>query len=382
MADLRVFISSTCYDYSLLRSELRNFIVSLGYEPIMSDFSDVLYDPRIHTHLSCVDEVNNCDMLVVIIGSRFGGKSVPEALKAIDFSAIASLSSPKASIDPSKPISITQLEVLKAIECNVPVYVFIEKKVYYEHEVYEKNKNNSDILDKIVFPAIDKPETAKYIFGFIDYIRLRTIGNSIFQFERINDIEDILKKQWSGYFQRLLFEQRHRTNENRRMDTLDEKFEVLKTAILSSIENVDQRETARGVVRFKRLFEFLFSLGLSIKDLCSFDSTYRELLCYAGISDIVSSQDLDPDLIRGISSRHTFLILNDDSFFDVRYPKGIVLEYENDWNSFTQLSQKSKEIILDALYEMFHPNMTIRHHPEPFSAFLNKYSRYSDDSDE
>ena len=56
MAGLRVFVSSTCYDFALLRSELRNFIVSMGYDPIMSDYADVLYDPRIHTHTSCIDE--------------------------------------------------------------------------------------------------------------------------------------------------------------------------------------------------------------------------------------------------------------------------------------------------------------------------------------
>ena len=64
MAELRVFVSSTCYDLSLLRSQLRTFIKNMGYEPIMSDYEDVLYDPRIHTHKSCVDEVKNCDILI------------------------------------------------------------------------------------------------------------------------------------------------------------------------------------------------------------------------------------------------------------------------------------------------------------------------------
>ncbi|HBE5548536.1 TPA: DUF4062 domain-containing protein, partial [Escherichia coli] len=36
MAGLRVFVSSTCYDLSLLRSQLRIFIQNLGYEPMMS----------------------------------------------------------------------------------------------------------------------------------------------------------------------------------------------------------------------------------------------------------------------------------------------------------------------------------------------------------
>lgn len=65
MAGIRIFVSSTCYDLSVVRSELRAFIQSMGYEPIMSDYSDVLYDPRIHTHTSCVNEISNCDILML-----------------------------------------------------------------------------------------------------------------------------------------------------------------------------------------------------------------------------------------------------------------------------------------------------------------------------
>ena len=88
MAELRVFVSSTCYDLSVLRSQLRVFIKNMGHEPIMSDYGDVLYDPRIHTHTSCVDEVRNCDVLVLIVGSRFGGKAMAEALSKINFDAL------------------------------------------------------------------------------------------------------------------------------------------------------------------------------------------------------------------------------------------------------------------------------------------------------
>lgn len=85
MAGLRIFVSSTCYDLSVTRSQLRTFIQSQGHEPLMSDYSDILYDPRLHTHTSCVDEVATADIVVLIVGSRFGGKSVPEALSKLDF---------------------------------------------------------------------------------------------------------------------------------------------------------------------------------------------------------------------------------------------------------------------------------------------------------
>ena len=129
MAELRVFVSSTCYDLSLLRSQLRLFIKNMGYEPIMSDYEDVLYDPRSHTHTSCIDEVKNCDVLILIIGSRFGGKATAEALSRVDFNILSTESSSVESLKDKDNLSVTQLEVLKAIEESIPVYTFIDKRV-------------------------------------------------------------------------------------------------------------------------------------------------------------------------------------------------------------------------------------------------------------
>lgn len=78
MASLRVFVSSTCFDLGPIRGQLRNFLTSMGYEPIMSDYNDVLYDPRIHTHTSCIEEIATCDVIILLVGSRFGGKAIPK----------------------------------------------------------------------------------------------------------------------------------------------------------------------------------------------------------------------------------------------------------------------------------------------------------------
>ena len=37
----------------------------------MSDYNDVLFDPRSHTHESCIKEIANADVVILIIGSRF-----------------------------------------------------------------------------------------------------------------------------------------------------------------------------------------------------------------------------------------------------------------------------------------------------------------------
>ena len=372
MAEMRVFVSSTCYDLSLLRSQLRSFIKGIGYEPIMSDYEDVLYDPRIHTHTSCVDEVGNCDILILIIGARFGGKATPESLNRVNFDAIKNESVSVDSLKETDSLSVTQLEVLKAIESAIPVYTFIDRRVWHDHSLYEKNKS-SDIIDKIVFPSIEKQETAKYIFNFINFVRLRTHGNNIFTFEKAQDIEDILKKQWSAYFQRLLQEQRYKSNEHKQIDILSNQFEDLKTAILSTIENVDQRETARGVVRYRRLFDFLFSLKISQADLKTKTCSFRDLLKEYHIVDI-----LDPRQTGMFGDRpnafRIILLKDDRSFYEVRMPPSVIDDFETEWDSFKILKVRTKEIILEALSEMSRPMALLRYHNQSFEDYARERS--------
>lgn len=142
MANLRVFLSSTCYDLSVVRGQLRQFIEGLGHDPVMSDYNDVVFDPRIHTHTSCIDEVAGADAVVVIIGSRFGGRVVPQALAKVDLEALKLISKSNDLLKSKDNISITQLEVLKAIEASIPVFAFVEDRVMHDHATYEKTKQN------------------------------------------------------------------------------------------------------------------------------------------------------------------------------------------------------------------------------------------------
>ena len=90
----------------------------------MSDYNDVLYDPRDHTHESCVKEIQSADMVILIIGSRFGGKAIPKAIENLDIETIKAASKSTSFIDKGN-ISITQLEILKAVELEIPIFTFI-----------------------------------------------------------------------------------------------------------------------------------------------------------------------------------------------------------------------------------------------------------------
>lgn len=169
MAVPRIFISSTCYDLKYIRENLKYFVNNLGYESILSEDGDIFYNPDEHTHDSCLNEVKNCQIFVLIIGGRFGGKYL------------------------NGEKSITNKEYEEAVKLKIPVFTLIEKNVLSEHFVYQKNKNNLN-ADKIIYPNVDDTK----IFLFIDEVRKSNYNNAIYPFSDFRDIENYLKKQWAG----------------------------------------------------------------------------------------------------------------------------------------------------------------------------------------
>ncbi len=175
MATPKVFISSTCYDLMQIRDSLFEFVKEYYYEPILSDKGDVFYHPDLHTHESCINEIENCQLFILIIGGRFGGKYKYDAIK-----------------------SITNAEYEAAKVKNIPVFTFIKREVYEDHRLYQRNKKNKDVVEKIEFPSIENQEYAINIFEFINSVRQASVNNGFFPFEFVNEIKNNLGKQWAG----------------------------------------------------------------------------------------------------------------------------------------------------------------------------------------
>ncbi|GAB2889387.1 DUF4062 domain-containing protein [Microbulbifer echini] len=176
MAVPRVFISSTCYDLSEVRDRLVSFSESFGFETSLSERGDVFYHPDLHTHESCINEISNCQLFILIIGGRFGGKH---------------------KIDPDK--SITNAEFIAAKELGIPVFTFVKEGVLSDHNFYQKNKSK-DFAEEITYPSIENQDHAKNIFNFIDQVRLSDTNNGFFGFTYAKDIEVYLRKQLAGMF--------------------------------------------------------------------------------------------------------------------------------------------------------------------------------------
>ncbi|WP_323890552.1 DUF4062 domain-containing protein [Aeromonas caviae] len=171
MAIPRVFISSTCYDLKHIRENLKYFVRTIGYEPVLSDDGDVFYNPSTHTHDSCLKEVETCQLFILIIGGRYGG------------------------LFNGSEKSITNTEYQTAVSRNIPVFALVEHGVYSDHFVYSKNlKHPKNIAGQINYPSSDSTK----IFEFIDEVRKNVTNNAIFSFRDFSDMESYLKKQWAG----------------------------------------------------------------------------------------------------------------------------------------------------------------------------------------
>lgn len=75
MARPRIFVSSTYYDLKHIRASLNSFIGSLGFEPVISEKGNIAYDPQLPLDESCYREAAGCDVLLLIIGGRYGSEA-------------------------------------------------------------------------------------------------------------------------------------------------------------------------------------------------------------------------------------------------------------------------------------------------------------------
>lgn len=346
MARPRVFVSSTCFDLGVIRSELRPFISSMGYEPIMSDYSDILYDPRSHTHDSCIKEVPSCDVLILILGQRFGGTATESALEGFDFEALTKASGKPSILEDKEKLSITQLEVLKAVENSIPIYAYVDEKVYHDHLVYEKNKHDEEIIARINFPSIQKRETARYIFEFINFLSHRVQNNSIIPYSRLEDIKSNLVSQWSQLFQRLLSENRVRTIEAKRYRDFSERIDDLKAVVLATISGPNMREIAKGAVQFRHLVTFVSCLKfVDHRSLLLSEYSWEDLLAEARIVE-VRVEEVEG---RTFQRNTAYLVLDNNTFYRSQITVKYIENIKSDWQLFLRQSVDTRTAITDAL---------------------------------
>lgn len=174
MAKPRAFISSTYFDLRVIRADLERFINEIGYEPVLFERGHVPYGKQEALEEYCYREINTCDILIAVIGGKHGSQSKDQKH------------------------SITQKELITAIELGKQIYVFIERSVHSEYRTYLNNKDVKGF----------KPTSVDNIkvFEFVESMYSLPAGNPIEPFDISEDIIRYLREQWAGLFQRLLQE--------------------------------------------------------------------------------------------------------------------------------------------------------------------------------
>ncbi|WP_146239920.1 DUF4062 domain-containing protein [Pantoea sp. ARC270] len=172
MAKPRVFISSTFFDLRSMRASLERFVKETGYDPILFERGHIPWGKEDALESYCYREIHTCDILVAVIGGKFGTQSR------------------------SNDSSITQNEINEAYEKGKQVYLFVDKSVHSEYHTYQKNKH----LEGFSPISVDNNK----IFDFLYDIYNMDVGNPVEPFETVEDIIRFLKEQWAGLFQRLL----------------------------------------------------------------------------------------------------------------------------------------------------------------------------------
>lgn len=215
MAKPRVFISSTFYDLKYIRTEIDQFLESLGYQPIRNEEGDIPYGKDDALEEYCYKEIQNIDILISIIGGRFGTESK------------------------SKDLSISNLELKIALQENKQVYIFIEKNVLAEFETFLLNKEQS-----IKYKHVDDVR----IYQFIEEIKTLPNNNNIKGFETNSDIIFYLKEQFAGLFQRFLQNQA-RVKEISLINKLDSTSKTLNQLVtFLSQENKQNTEEVNKIL--------------------------------------------------------------------------------------------------------------------------------------
>ena len=111
-------------------------------------------------------EIEHSDILVAIVGGRFGSASH------------------------HLPYSISNVEVRTALDRGKQVYIFIERSVWSEYATYLHNKGSKDTRYRFV--------DDNRVYAFIEELEALPRNNTIATFESSRDITDYLKEQWAG----------------------------------------------------------------------------------------------------------------------------------------------------------------------------------------
>ncbi|WRH90873.1 DUF4062 domain-containing protein [Pseudomonas fluorescens] len=341
MATPRVFVSSTCYDLADERDGMVAFCNSFGFDTALSERGDIFYHPDLHTHTACVRETSNCQIFILIIGGRFGGRYIAD-----------------------KSRSITNAEYAAARELGIPICTFIKQDVLNDHNIWQRNKDK-DFIKDLTFPSIDKQEHAIDIFNFIDQIRQAPNGNGFFGFNLNKEIFVHLRKQWAGMFfdylqTRSLSKQFSTTNQTlAALTAASEKIEEIVKGIYQNVEGAGATDALNTMDLEGDAKELFATIGNKISDRYYLyapeadeaadtppDAWYDFLISYGFFFELQES--LEDDGRTGLVLIHHGSDVAKISGKLTKFQRSELEIFQSQYNSYLKLPPTSRRKIIDA----------------------------------
>jgi hypothetical protein len=317
MARPRVFVSSTFYDLKYVRADLEQFIKSLGHDPVLNERGTIAYGAAEGLEEYAYKEIELCDVLISIIGGRFGTQSADDWY------------------------SISQRELKRALDAERQVFIFIEQSVRAEYGTYLLNKE-SDLKYRFV--------DDKRVYQFIEEIDALPRNNAIASFETARDITTYLREQWAGLFQRFLQEERTRTGSHdllraeRTAATLDQLLSIVSERFEGSDQAAQILQSNHPAFsRIEELFDLTYRVFFT-----TVDELRAWLIDVQGYSHTVSADARDkPDYIewfRDLSGYGNFdLFLAYEGIFD---DQGRLKPFKpNEWNPEWLQTRSSRTVL-------------------------------------
>lgn len=160
-----MFVSSTCYDLGQVRADLKDFLESVGIQPVLSEYPTFPVNPDENTIENCLRVVDeNADLFLLVVGSKYG--PIQDGGK-----------------------SITNMEYLRARAKGIPIYVFVEKAIINILPVWRDNPDGK----------YDSITDSSKIFEFVESMR-SIEGIWVFPFEKAGEIANTLRIQLAYLF--------------------------------------------------------------------------------------------------------------------------------------------------------------------------------------
>ncbi len=162
---MKIFLSSTCYDLKDLRAEVENFLLAKGHQLLLSDRANFPHFIGTHRHDICIENVETCDLFILVIDSRYGAPYYKD-----------------------QNISITWAEFREAIRSKRKIIAFVRQEVYNERQSCRRNQKKGNTFEPAFADNIKTFDLIDEVQRYEDGVWMQPFDNSVQVKEKLESI--------------------------------------------------------------------------------------------------------------------------------------------------------------------------------------------------